>query len=322
MKTTFLTIDTGTTNTRISIVSDGKILNVLKLKVGAVDTKKDPRILFNKINLGIKEILSQNRLSENDIECIIACGMITSELGICNLEHIKAPCGIAELASSLHHTVIPEISNLPFFFVRGVMLDGDTFETTDFMRGEETELFGLTDCIETDCLYVLPGSHSKLILTDDKGRIVRFTTELTGELMSAVTSGTILNQNIDLTVDVEIDRKYLTMGYQYAKAHGLNAAFFKVRILNNVFGCTRPQIYGFFKGVALCPEIENIRKIGAKKVIIAGKAQLKDPMCYLLTEFSDKEIFSVPDEIADNATAIGMVKIYNAMKEDNNGKAL
>lgn len=59
----------------------------------------------------------------------------TKELGICNLEHLKAPCGIEELASSLHHTIIPEFSDLPFFFVKGVMVEGDTFETTDFMRG-------------------------------------------------------------------------------------------------------------------------------------------------------------------------------------------
>ena len=63
-------------------------------------------------------------------------------------------------------------------------------------------------------------------------------------------------------------------------------------------------------------------KTGAKKIIIAGKSQLRNPMCYLLTEFSDNEIISVPDEISDNATAIGMVKIYNAMEDDKNGKTL
>lgn len=316
MKTNYITIDTGTTNTRISIIRDKEILDVLKLKVGAGDTKKDPSILKKTIKSGINEILLKNRLFENDIECVIACGMITSEFGICDLEHLKAPCGIEELANGLHHTNIAEISSLPFFFVRGVKIEGDTFETTDVMRGEETELLGLTNRIEPNCLYVLPGSHSKLILTDDKGRIERFSTELTGELMSAVAGSTILNQNIDLNIDVEVDNEYLRMGYLYAKEHGLNAAFFKVRILNSFFGCTRPQIYGFFKGVALCPEIENIKKTGSKKVIVSGKAQLRSPMCYLLTEFSDSEIISVPDEISDNATAIGMVKIYNAIKDN------
>lgn len=86
-----------------------------------------------------------------------------------------------------------------------------------------------------------------MILTDNKGRIDRFTTELTEELMSAVATATILNHNIDLYIDIKIDREYLNMGYLYAKAHGFNAAFFKVRIINNVFGCTRPQFCIFLR---------------------------------------------------------------------------
>lgn len=45
-------------------------------------------------------------------------------------------------------------------------------------------------------------------------------------------------------------------------------------------------------------------------------------MCYFLTEFLYMEIISVPDEISYNATSIEMVKIYNAIKENKNGKAL
>ena len=316
MKTKFLTIDSGTTNTRFSIVSDGKILDILKCAVGAGNTIENPNILKETIKNGITEILLKNRLSENDIECILACGMITSELGICNLEHLCVPCGIEELANGLHNTIIPEISCLPFYFVRGVKTKGESLEKTDVMRGEETELLGLSDCIEPNCLYVLPGSHSKLIETDDSGRIERFSTELTGEIMSAIAKSTIINQNIDLSADVEVDMKYLKIGYLYAKEHGINASLFKVRILSNLFSCSREEIYGFFKGVILYPEIENIIKIGAKRVIVAGKAQLRNPMCYLLTEFSESEIITIPDEVSDNATAIGMVKIYNTKTLD------
>lgn len=310
----YITIDTGTTNTRISVVCDGKSIDSFKCKVGVRDVKNNPNILKKTIKSGITEILSRNNLTENDIECIIACGMITSELGLCNLPHLNVPCGIEELTNGLHNTEIPEISSLPFVFVRGVKSEGESFETTDVMRGEETELSGLTDCIEPDSLYILPGSHSKLIHTDNMGRISCFSTELTGELMGTVAGSTILNQNIDLSVDVEVDNEYLKKGYLYAKEHGINAAFFKVRILKNFFGCTKPQLYGFFKGAALCSEIENIIKSGAKKVIIAGKAKLKDLMCYLLKEFGEGEVISVPDSVSDNATSVGMVKIYEYSK--------
>ena len=311
----YITIDGGTTNTRVSLFSDGKILTTKKYKIGAGDTKKDPDILKITIKKALLEILAENKLQENEIECIIACGMITSELGLCCLPHIEAPCGLNELAQNMHKTVMSEISSIPFFFVRGVKTTGDAYESADFMRGEEAELYGIGESTESDCLYVLPGSHSKLILTDEDGRISSFSTELTGEMMSAICSGTIIGTDINLSDEVTSDNEYLKKGFLYARSHGLNSALFKVRTLGRLFSLTKPQLYGFFKGAVLCDEIENIIKAGTKKVIISGKAQLKDPMCYLLREFSSSEIIAAPDEVADNATAYGMVKIYEERKK-------
>lgn len=318
----YIAIDGGTTNTRISLLIEKKIVKTLKYKVGAGDVRNEPQILKKTIKSGIEALLKEYAISQKEVDCVIACGMITSELGLCRLEHLNLPCGIEELASGLHNVVISEICEIPFVFVRGVKAVGSGYEDTDVMRGEETELLGLGEYVERDCLYVLPGSHSKLIYTDCMGRISRFSTELTGELMSAVASNTILNQNIDLSVDVAVDLEYLKKGYLYAKENGVNAAFFKVRILNNLFGCTQPQLYGFFKGAALCDEIETILKAGTKKVIVAGKAQLKDLICYLLEEFGNSEIFAVPDEISDYATVFGMLKIHEYKKGDLNGNTL
>lgn len=318
----YICIDTGTTNTRVSLCSNGKIADVLKLSVGASDTKDNPDILKRSLKSGINEVLKRNNLTENDVECIIACGMITSELGLVNLPHLKAPCGIEELANGLHNAKIPQISTLPFYFVRGVKMVGDNFYNTDVMRGEETELLGLSENIETNCLYVLPGSHSKLIQTDSKGRISKFSTELTGELMAAVTKSTILSQNIDLSENIAPDSKFLKKGYLYAKENGINSALFKVRILNNFFTTEKEKLHGFFKGAVLCGEIENILKTEVNKVVVAGKSQLREPMAYLLKEFSEKEIITVSDDISNNATAYGMVEIYKYFKGDKNGKTL
>lgn len=311
----YITVDSGTTNTRICLLSEGVLKNTLKYSVGAGDTKNNPDILKNTLKNGIAEILRQSGLKEENIECIIAGGMITSELGLVNLPHLLAPCGIEELANGLHNTNFPEISKLSFYFVPGVKAVGDSFTDTDVMRGEETELLGLGEIVAPNSLYVLPGSHSKHIHTDEIGRISRFSTELTGELMYAVTKETILSRNIDLSNDMEIDREYLKKGYLYSKENGINAALFKVRILGNFFETEKSKIYGFFKGAALCSEIENIIKSGAAKVIIAGKSQLREPMAYLLKEFSKKEIISVPDCVSNNATAFGMVKIYEYSKK-------
>ena len=82
--------------------------------------------------------------------------------------------------------------------VPGVKTEGETIADADMMRGEETELIGLMEHLESAAVYVLPGSHSKLIHVDGAGRIVDFTTMLTGEMIAALSQNTILKDAIYL----------------------------------------------------------------------------------------------------------------------------
>ena len=61
------------------------------------------------------------------MERILASGMITSEFGLCLLEHLIAPCGMGELAASMHEVVLEDISKIPFVFARGVKTCGEEF---------------------------------------------------------------------------------------------------------------------------------------------------------------------------------------------------
>ena len=82
--------------------------------------------------------------------------------------------------------------------VPGVKTEGETIADADMMRGEETELIGLTEHLESAAVYVLPGSHSKLIHVDGAGRIVDFSTMLTGEMIAALSQNTILKDAVYL----------------------------------------------------------------------------------------------------------------------------
>ncbi|MBQ7036771.1 MAG: 2-dehydro-3-deoxygalactonokinase [Clostridia bacterium] len=305
----YIAIDGGTTNTRVRLVCNYKICDTEKQNIGARQGSDDPAAYKNAIRDSIALILKRNDLREGDITAILASGMITSEGGLINLPHLAAPCGIRALSAGLYKTEIPEISSIPFTFIRGVKTGGVDFADTDMMRGEETELMGLLDGLLPDTLYVLPGSHSKLVETDGEGRISTFSTQLTGELLSAVARGTILQNSVDLT-ESETDTDYLKRGYLFAKEKGVNAAFFKVRVLDKLFGCTKKQAYSFFMGAVLSPEIENIINAAAENVIIGGKAVLKAPTATLLRAFSHKNVTEIGEVEAENATALGAVRIF------------
>ena len=308
----YITVDSGTTNTRVSLVVDGKIIDGVKFKNAAPDVESRKKNLAANIRDSVKKLLEQNSKSEGDICRILACGMITSDIGLVSLPHIEAPCGINELSQNLYETVLEDVSPIPFVFVRGVKTV--SAEHIDMMRGEEAEIFGICETPEKNSLYVLPGSHSKLIFIDNKGRISHFSTELTGELMGAIANNTILSSIIDLDGKAS-SAEYLQKGYLCSTEMGMNAALFKVRALKMFSSATDEEIFSFFRGVVLAPEVNNIIKSDAEKVIIGGKKQLKEPTAILVRQNSSKQVETVCEEVTDAATTYGCIRIFeNSIK--------
>ena len=305
----YITIDGGTTTTRISLVCDKQIKQTVKLSVGARKSMDGGADYKGEIKSAIEKVLSDNNIKNEDIKRILASGMITSEFGLCNLPHISVPAGIQELHENMHETVISEISDIPFVFIRGVKSVSDNLSETDMMRGEETELCGLMTEGDGECMYILPGSHSKLIFTDKKGRISKFSTMLTGEMIFALSQSTILKDAVDLSIS-ETDDEYLFMGDSYCRTHGINEALFKVRILKNLFGASPVQCYSFFLGVVLSQELDAVRKCDIGKIVIGGRSQIKNAMAKILGKTTDKEIACMDDKAVDESTSSGLIKIY------------
>ena len=302
----YLTIDGGTTNTRISLVRDLAVVDKISLGLGVKDCIGDKDRYKSAIKDGIARILEANGLAEADITSMIASGMITSDMGLVSLAHTNAPAGIAELSGAAYERVMWDVCGLPFVFVRGVKTGGEDLSDTDMMRGEETELAGL---YRGEGVYVLPGSHSKAVEVDSEGRIVSFKTYLSGEMLYALSTYTILKDSVSLGKN-GFDRDYLKKGFEYAGEHGVNEALFKTRVLKNLFGADDMEAYSFFLGAVLSDEVRSIVKMKAKRYVICGKLQLREPTAYLLEGLTDGEIISVSDAEADNAAAIGAVKIF------------
>lgn len=306
---TYITVDGGTTTTRVTLVRDYKILDTIKINVGARANMEDETLLKNALKNAIAEILQKKGLTESDVTRILASGMITCEFGLCNLPHIFAPAGISEMHKNMHEQSFSEISSVPFVFVRGVKTKADSFENTDMMRGEETELMGIINPDFGKCVYVLPGSHSKIIQTDEKSRITDFSTMLTGEMIASLSQYTILKDAVDLSTET-FDESFLLKGYTCAKQYGLNKTLFKTRILKNLYGANSTETYSFFIGAVLCDEIESIIKADVKTVVLGGKAQIKNAMACILQNCSDKKLVVLDAEAVDESTAMGLVRVY------------
>lgn len=305
----YITVDGGTTNTRVALVIDNKVIETQKISIGSKDCITSNEPLKTQIKASIENLLKNNSLTSFDIYAVLASGMITCEYGLYEVKHLFAPVGINELNLGMQKKEIPEICDIPFFFIPGVRINSEIPAEADMMRGEETEIMGLVDEFGADCVYVLPGSHSKLIVLDDEKRILSFKTMMTGEMISALSKNTILNGTVDLSI-TEHDTPSLIMGYEYCIKYGINDALFKTRILKNLFSKSDIEIYSYFLGVVLANEIEALKKFNKNGVVIGGKSQLKNAMCDLLKATTDLEIICVPEDMVDNCVFMGQVKVF------------
>ena len=305
----YLTIDGGTTNTRLALAEDGKIADRIKIPAGAGNTERPAMCAL--LHDAIETMLARHSLSLDDITAILASGMITSEKGLREIPHTAAPAGAAELHAAMQAVPFPEICAKPITFISGVKMAGNTPETADIMRGEETELLGLmalTGMADQSCICVLPGSHSKIIRAEN-GRILEFSTQMTGELMAATAKNTILRDAIDITRDeTEID--WLDAGYSYARTRGINEALFKVRVLKNLLGQEEKARFSFFLGAILQGEIDRILETNPQNIMIGGRSGFRIPMTQLLSRYTDAAIHPISDEQADAAAPLGMILVY------------
>lgn len=303
----YVTVDGGTTNTRISLVRGGMVIQTIKLSAGCGNTDKNS--LSYEIKNGINDILSANSIDEKSVSKILASGMLTSGLGICELDHAILPIGLKELHMLMKEVELKNISNIPFVFVRGIKKQSDELCGTDIMRGEETELMGIADKKYGDCIYILPGTHSKIIHMDENGKIDDFSTMMTGEMIAALSKNTILRDAFSLET-AALNTEFLLKGFDYCRKFGINESLFKIRVLKNNFSKTSDECYSFFLGTVLCGEIISIINNHTKNVVIGGRKHIRLAIYEILKNRTHKSILALDDKEVDSSVTNGLIKIY------------
>jgi len=117
----------------------------------------------------------------------IACGMVGSRQGWLEVPYVECPASLTALSDHLASVSLESLSIVPGVATR------DPAGIPDVMRGEETQLLGAVAPDEAGVLAVLPGTHSKWARVEH-GRIVDFTTFMTGELYAVLIDHSMLGR--------------------------------------------------------------------------------------------------------------------------------
>ncbi|WP_439564599.1 2-dehydro-3-deoxygalactonokinase [Microcella sp.] len=189
-----VSIDWGTTSLRATVVTRGEPGASVR---GATGVRgRTPADLATALDTVMAE-LPETRGP------IVLSGMIGSTAGLMVVPYVDAPAGVSEIAQAVTRVPAdllgPACANREVVIVPGVRVEAPSGD--DLMRGEETQVLGQGI---TDGVVIAPGSHSKWI-TISEGRIVGFTTAMTGEAFAALGRHTLLSESLtpDLSVDDE-----------------------------------------------------------------------------------------------------------------------
>src|SRR5690606_12289343 len=317
-----ITIDSGTTNTRIYLVdgSDYRIIDMMKKNVGvrnaAINGSADE--LKRELRDGLGDILRRNRCEPADIAYIAAAGMITSNLGLVQVPYVTAPCTKAALSAGSIVKRLPEFHGIPCVFIPGMKnaCRGESFDDLDVMRGEEVETLGLIRQLDLSHkgLLILPGSHTKFVMTQDDV-IMSCKSTLSGKMLYAIQRNTILSDTVGQSLIETADFDALMMGFRAGRRNGLTRALYQVRLLQLFGKMNRNQRANFYVGAVLASDIATFQRLydetGPDWIVVGGSEPLRGAFACLLKDLRCPNGIEASEEQVMKSAVIGAIEVGN-----------
>jgi 2-dehydro-3-deoxygalactonokinase len=258
-------VDMGTTNTRLALVDRvGTVHGAVKGEFGCKDRAAagKPDVLIEGLRELMAGILSKKRIEVEQIDCMLCSGMITSEIGLVEIPHRLAPVTAQELAQHAEVCSMPEILPAPIVFIPGVRNRVEnpslsTLEHFDFMRGEETQVFGAVDLYEVSApvTFMFLSSHTKLVDLDEEHRITRSFTTLSGQIFDALRFHTLLTSSLPAEDTTVVDGDSLFRGLRAGLKNGVLRSGLMVRFMDTLLDTTPSQRFSFLEGLVIASDL-------------------------------------------------------------------
>lgn len=265
----WIAVDWGTSNLRAwGIGADGESIFALASAQGMSKLTRNAyagvlsQLLVDSVDAGAPPV------------DLVICGMAGARQGWMEAPYLDAPADLGALADK---AVAPAMQDRRFSprILPGVCqrLAGNE----DVMRGEETQLLGLSALMPGFAGVVcMPGTHSKWVEMNGR-RVERFTTAMTGELFDVLGTHSVLRHSLGGDQNGP-DREG---GFETGLADGIEgpqrlpAMLFKVRAGSLLTGRTPAWSAGYLSGVLIGAEIGCQRDwIGAGAIPVLGDPKL------------------------------------------------
>lgn len=246
---------------------------------------------------------------------VVASGMAGSAQGWKEAPYVRCPASIHALVD--HSIAVPSGLGPEILIAPGVLFD-EHAELPDVMRGEEIQIAGALlinpQWAARSCM-LLPGTHSKWAQIEN-GKIVRFTTYLTGELFAVLSKHSILGRLMpeDRERNTDTDAATFAMGLATARSSGpgdFSHQIFGARTLG-LIGRVEPAgladyLSGLLIGHELVSGLALAGDLTSVPLVVIGAQEL----CERYTQ-SLKVMGKMADAMLENTAPVGLWSLAQA----------
>ena len=286
-----LAIDWGSTAMRGALLDDAS---------GAViEERACARGLLNLGSEGFEGALREefgDWLACAGTRCLMA-GMVGSRQGWVEAPYVPCPAGLGDFVAGLQRVPFGAgESARDLAIVPGACCEHDD-GVPDVLRGEEVKFLGAIETLAIDGATLLsPGTHSKWA-TIEHGRLVRFTTTMSGELYALLRHHSILARSLPAE-DGALDGTAFDDGVRRALAgSGLLQTAFGVRSLALFERLTPAALASCLSGLVIGEAVRWPGLAGVASVVVVGAPVLTERFARALA------LRGVATQILDEAAA-------------------
>lgn len=323
-------VDMGTTNTRLNLVdSQGSVRASVKGGFGVKDRAASGSrdVLIQGLHQLIEKVTEETCVPPEQIEHMLCSGMITSEIGLVDIPHRFAPVDMKELSANIHELSMPKILSAPIFLIPGVRNKVEepsqyNLGEMDFMRGEETQVFGAIDLYEipTPVTFMFLSSHTKLVDVDEDQRITRSFTTLSGQIFNSFRFNTLLASSIPKTDPAFVNGEALVRGIRAAMKNGILRAGLMVRFMDVLIDTTPEERFAFLEGLIIASDmhaIKNSYPFLRKHIVILGNSLRSKAYQSAFKQFLDPSIEYryLGEKSMDRSAIRGALKVAELRKK-------
>ncbi|KZN12729.1 2-dehydro-3-deoxygalactonokinase [Marinomonas sp. TW1] len=306
----FIAVDWGTTNLRAFLMNQhGQIQAQRSSAKGMLTLSSDEfeavlaDLLDDWLELGLP---------------IYMAGMVGSRGGWQEVPYQTCPMSLDDLSNHLHwlNTSLPnQIAIVPGLQSQGVA------GMADVMRGEETQLLGALDWLEShnlscdERIFCLPGTHCKWVQIE-QGQVMDFSTAITGELFARLNDESSLVKGLPHSDELQVQafQKGLKASQQ---AGGIMHQLFSARSRYVCGELAAEEVRDYLSGIVIGHDVNDILLALSKpmnSVLIIGSKALNVRYQFALAEHN----LNVDFMEAGEASIRGLKRLANLASNTSN----